>query len=263
MKEQFTVTRILNTISYILMVLVNALANILPIGGMNTGQVSDSYPNLFAPAGFTFAIWGLIYVMLALFILYQWGLFKGKGGYSLEAAKRIRLCFFVSSLANIAWIFSWHYNVIPLSMVLMVVILVTLILAYRRINAEALTAKEKIFVRLPFSIYFGWITVATIANVAVLLVSLGWRGGPLSEETLTIVALAAGLVIGGAVLLKNKDIAYGLVLLWAYFGILMKHLSEDGFAGAYSQVIAAVSAFLCVILVLLIIVGVLKKKNGA
>ena len=181
MKEDFTVLKALNTVFFVLMVLVNALANILPIGGVNTGQVSDSYPNLFAPAGITFTVWGVIYVLLALFILYQWGAFKGKSGAGMEAALRIGPYFILSSAANIAWIFSWHYNIIPLSLALMIVILVTLIRAYQKINAGALSFKEKIFVRLPFSIYFGWITVATIANVTTLLVYLGWGGFGIGE----------------------------------------------------------------------------------
>lgn len=261
MKEHFTVFKVLNTVFFVLMVLVNALANILPIGGVTTGGVSDSYPDLFAPAGITFAVWGVIYALLALFILYQWGVFKGKSGASMDAARRIGPYFIISSAANIAWIFSWHYNVIPLSLVLMVVILVTLIRAYQNIAEEALSFKEKIFVRLPFSIYFGWITVASIANVVALLVYSGWDGFGIGEPVWTIVALALGLVIGGAVLLRFKDLAYGVVLLWAYFGILYKHISPDGFSGRYPQVILAAAISLGLILVLTVIAAVRAKKD--
>lgn len=252
----------LNAITFLLMVVVNALANILPINGIPTGAVSDSYPNLFAPAGLTFSIWGLIYLLLAGFVLYQLGVFKGKSGYSLEAVKRIGWYFSISSLANIAWIFSWHYKMIPLSMLLMVVILITLILAYIGINKAPLSLKEKIFVRTPFSIYFGWITVATIANVTTLLVSLGWDGFGISQQVWTIIALAAGLVIGVATTLKNKDIAYGLVILWAYAGIMLKHLMPTGFASQYPGVIIAVAISLGIIIASIVLVGINAGKKA-
>ena len=257
--------RLTNMIVFVVMVTINALANALPIAGMSTGAISDAYPNLFAPAPLTFSIWGLIYFLLALFILYQLGLFNGKSGDDMRAVKRIGGWFIVSSLANTAWIFSWHYQIIPVSIVLMVVILMSLIFTYLNIIREPLSKKEKFFVKLPFSVYFGWITVATIANATVLLVSLGWNGFGLSESLWMIVALAAGLVIGMATLLKTKDIPYGLVILWAYAGILNKHLSASGFNGQYTSVVTAVIIALAVILGCLLIAGYkrIKQKQSA
>jgi len=199
-------------------------------------------------------------VLLGLFIFYQFGAFKGKTGNSLESAKRIGIYFIFNAIANAAWIFSWQYKIIPLSLVLMIIILITLIMTYLRISKGELTFKEKVFVRLPFSVYFGWITVATVANVTTLLVSLGWNGFGISQDIWTIVALLAGLVIGGAATLKNRDIAYGLVIIWAYSGILMKHLSSDGFAGKYGNVIMTVIVSLIIALALLVVVGVLNRK---
>ena len=185
------------------MVTVNALANILPLNGLTTGEVSDSYPNLFAPAGITFSIWGVIYLGLAGFILYQLGAFKGKSGINQEVIMKIGHYSRISSLANTAWIFSWHFKLIQLSLVLMVVILVCLIKINTRLHAMDLRIKEKIFVRIPFSIYFGWITVATIANVTVFLVSIGWDGWGLSERVWTIIALGLGLIISMATTIRH------------------------------------------------------------
>lgn len=260
MKEQkLSILRLFNALLFVAMVVVNALAAQLPINGITPGQVSDSYPNLFAPAGLTFSIWGVIYILLALFILYQFGVFKGKSGTSLEAVKRIGPWFIISSLANIAWIFSWHYKIIPLSMLLMLVILVSLITAYTRLNKGTLNKKEKFFVRLPFSIYFGWITVATIANATVLLVSIGWNGFGISEQIWTVVALAAALVIGAATTMKNKDGFYGLVILWAFLGILIKHL--DVFKGRYIAVIIAAAVGMALILVDIIMAFVKSRAR--
>ena len=158
-------------ITYLAMVTVNGLANALPINGMITGAISDSYPNLFAPTGITFIIWGVIYLLLAAHTLYQLGLFRKKSEEVKTALlKEVGTLFAISSVANFAWIFSWHYKIIPLSMLLMLVILICLGLITIRINKEKLTTTEKIFIRLPFSVYFGWITVATIANATTLLV---------------------------------------------------------------------------------------------
>ncbi|MEX1308778.1 MAG: tryptophan-rich sensory protein [Eubacteriales bacterium] len=231
---------IMNFLAFIMVVTINALANILPIAGVNTGEVSDAYPNLFAPAGITFSIWGVIYFLLLLFVLYSLGAFGKKGGF--EAAKRASIPFIISSLANTAWIFSWHYQIIPLSLALMVTILVFLMIGYVRIQKLNLSTAEKIFVRLPFSVYFGWITVAAIANVTTFLVDIGWNGFGVNETIWMGVALVAALVIGAATTLRFRDWAYGLVILWAFAGIYIKHISPNGFDSGYPLVIYTVSA---------------------
>jgi hypothetical protein len=232
-------TKTLVTVAFVLMVTVNALANTLPINDKTTGQVSESYRNLFAPAGLTFAIWGLIYVLLAVYTLYQLGVFRKKGDTFNEGMlQKVGFYFILSSIANAAWIFSWHYDLIVLSMLLMIIILVCLISISQTLNKERLTGRERFFIRLPFSVYFGWITVATIANATVLLVGLSWNGFGISDKVWTVLVLLVGMLIGTTTMLKNKDIAYGLVLVWAYVGILIKHVSQNGFAGNYPAVIA-------------------------
>ena len=255
-------------ITYLAMVIVNGLANALPINGMITGEISDSYPNLFAPTGITFIIWGVIYLLLAAHTAYQLGLFRKKGEEVKTALlKEVGTLFAISSLANFAWIFSWHYKVIPLSMLFMLVILVCLALITIRINKEKLTATEKVFIRLPFSVYFGWITVTTIANATTLLVD--WLGSPvnllgISEVVWTVVILLIGLLIGVVTIRKYRDVAYGLVIVWAYIGILIKHLMNkplpDGFSSQYPAVIVTVIISLVVLVVTLIYTQVKSKK---
>ncbi len=223
--------------AFVAMVTVNALANILPINGITSGEVSDSYPNLFAPAGYTFAIWGLIYALLALYTLYLLGLFRGGEAADETLLRKTGLAFIATSLINIAWIFAWHYQLIPLSMVLIVLLLLCLIYIALTIDQSDLSKREKFFIRLPFSVYFGWITVATIANAVVLLVSLGWDGFGISQSTWTIIIFAVGALIGILTALRFNGIAYLLVFIWAYTGILVKHLSPSGFDGQYRGVI--------------------------
>lgn len=238
-------------ISFITMITINALANILPINGLNTGEVSNSYPNLFTPAPVTFSIWGLIYILLGTHILYQLGLFRKKEkGINKVLLKKVGILFSVSSLVNSAWIFAWHYKLIPLSMVLMILLLICLIKIITNINTQKLSVKENFFIRMPFSIYFGWITVATIANATALLVSIGWKGFGLPESIWTIIVLAVATIIGIATTLRFKDVSYGLVFIWAYIGILIKHTSSWGFFNEYPSII--ITIIICIVIFVII-----------
>ena len=253
--------KIIVVVTFVAMVAVNALANILPINGINTGAVSDSYPNLFAPAGLTFSIWGVIYALLAIYVLFQLGLFRGKNAdVNVILLRKTTIVFSISSLVNTAWIFSWLYKTIPLSMLLMACLLICLIVIVSSLKSQNLTTREKLLHRLPFSVYFGWITVATIANATTLLVDLGWNGLGLPESTWTVIMLAAGALIGTATVLRFRDIAYGLVLVWAYTGILIKHTSANGFSGQYTDVIITVVICL-VIFVATVIYNALSQKR--
>ena len=254
--------KIIVAVTFLLMIIVNILANSLPINGQTTGEVADSYPNLFAPAGITFAIWGLIYLLLACFTLYLLGFFRGKlDTIKADMLNKVGLVFSISSIANAAWIFSWHYNKIPLSMLLMIVILICLIVINCIVVNEKLTTREKFFIRLPFSVYFGWITVATIANVTTLLVSLGWNGFGLPEPFWAVVIIIVGMLIGSTTIIRNRDIAYDLVMVWAYVGILIKHISKNGFAGQYPAVIYTVIACVIIFVAIGFYVLFFKKKN--
>lgn len=251
-KKGLTVVRILVVITFLLMVAANAAANILPINGKNTGQISDSYQNLFAPAGITFAIWGVIYLLLAIYTFYQIFFYKNN-----EKIIKTGILFSISSLANTAWIFAWHYEQFWITEILIVVLLVCLILINRNLKGESY------IVRVPFSVYFGWGTVATIANTTVLLVSMGLNRTSLNEAVWAIIIILVGMVIGTVTMIVNKDIAYGLVLLWAYLGILIKHLSADGFAGAYHGIILTVSVCLAVFVVaeIFVLFSLLKLRK--
>lgn len=236
--------KVIVAITYITMIVVNALANILPINGRNTGEISDSYPNLFAPAGYTFSIWGLIYLLLVAYTLYQLQSKNNHGKASL--LNEIGIYFSISSIANVFWILAWHYDFIGLSLILMIVILISLILINRILKEEKLTSRENLFIRLPFSVYFGWITVATIANITTWLISINWNGFGISEIAWTIILLLVGIIIGILTLLANKDIPYGLVIIWAYMGIMVKHISKTGFGGQYPSIIITVAV--CIVI---------------
>lgn len=248
------------TLAYAVMVTVNVMANALPINGLNTGEVSDSFPNLFAPAGVTFSIWGLIYLLLAVYLFFQFADSNRLESINNRVLNRINLLFIISSLANAIWIFAWHYLKIGISVLIMLIMFACLLAIVLTIKKLTLTTKQRFWLRIPFSVYFGWINVALIANITGFLVSIGWKAFALSENVWAIIILIVGLIIGGTTIWRLKDRAYGLVFVWAYLGIIIKHLSADGFNGAFPGVIVA-SGISIGIFVSIIFLS-FKKKRG-
>lgn len=243
-------------VTYVAMVVVNFLANSLPINNRSTGDISNDYPNLFAPAGIAFSIWGLIYLLLAGYVVFQ---FVTKSEKTEGLLKKINPLFIATSVANSVWIFAWHYDVIGLSVLIMAAILVLLIKIADILRKEQFTALEKFFIWAPFSIYFGWITVAAIANITIFLVSIGWNGFGISAFIWTCAILLIGATIGILRMQKDKNTAYGLVLVWAYLGILLKHLSANGFNGQYPSIIITIIA--CLVLFVYFLARIIYKKS--
>jgi len=222
-----TVPILVNVLLILLTLVVNYLANALPIAGRLTGQVSDMYPTLFTPAGFTFAIWGLIYLLMLGFAGYQLT-FIGK---PLPAfLEKAGWWFGLSCLANAAWLPAFHYLRFGLSLLIMLVLLGALLAVYLRLDVGRATVGpgERWFVHLLFSVYLGWITVATIANISIWLTDLGWNGQPLGPAVWTVIVLAAATGIGLWALISRRDAAFALVLVWALYGIWHKRQSESG-----------------------------------
>ena len=213
-----------NAIALVVIIFINYLANALPINGKSTGELSDAYPNMFVPAGFTFAIWGVIYLGLIAFVIYQLFAAFSKKIENPEFINKIGIWFIISCIANGSWIFAWHYQMIPLSLVIMLCILGSLIMIYQRLQIGLVNPRSAIqwLVHTPFSIYLGWITVATIANVTTFLVDMSWDGFGILDELWTVFVLMIGIYIGQNMLGKRKDIAYALVIIWAYYGIYAK-----------------------------------------
>jgi hypothetical protein len=218
---------ILNLLGFLGTVVVNALANILPLNGITTGELSDLYPNLFVPAGLTFAVWGLIYVLLGIFVIYPLVPRIGRDPQKVDFVQKIGPLFFISCIANIGWIFAWHYQILPLSLIFMLILLGCLLFIYLRLNVgkSETTRAERYFAHLPFSVYLGWITIATIANVTALLVNINWNTWGLGEQFWAVAVIVVGIAIALSMLFTRKDIYYSLVVDWALLGILLKRLS--------------------------------------
>lgn len=213
--------QITNVIIFIATVVVNGLANALPLNGQTTGGISDSFKVFFVPAGYVFSIWGLIYLALGAFTVYQ----ALPAQRENPRLRRIGYWFAAGSLANGAWIFFWHYNLYPLTLVMMLTLLVALLIIYTRlqIGVKAPSKVERWTVNFPFSLYLGWITVATIANVTSLLDYLKWNAWGVAPELWTVIMLAVAVIVAGLLFATRRDSTYLFVLVWAFAGIAIKH----------------------------------------
>ena len=241
-----------NIIAVIITIIVNGLANILPIGGKNTAELSDNIPNLFVPAGITFAIWGIIYVLTILFAIYlAKDLFKNEKT-TTPFLEKISYFFILTSIANIIWIFLWHYEQVLLSLLAMLILFASLLLMYLRLNIgkEKVSLKERIFIHVPISVYIGWITVATIANVTAVLVTIGWNGFGISEEIWTMLVIIVAAIITILMLIKRKDYAYSAVIIWALIGIYLKRSVVDPIYGLQNQI--AYTAVIAIVIILIV-----------
>lgn len=223
--KQQKILAVLNLIGFLLMILMNFLANYLPINNKTTGELSNQYPNLFVPAGFTFAIWGLIYLLLLFFILYQ--LFRAfRKDKQADFIPKIGYWFLISSIANAGWILAWHHEKVLLSLIIMLTLFFSLITIYNYldIGSSKVPNKEKYLVHVPFSIYFAWINVATVANVTVLLVDSGWGRFGLSDQFWTMIIIAVISILTLYYLITRKDLYFSMVILWAFYGILYERM---------------------------------------
>jgi len=236
--------KILNLILFAGMILMNYLANALPLNSKTTGELSDSFPNLFVPAGITFSIWGIIYLLLAIYSVVQ---FKNS---NQDIIAKIGLPFAISCILNGLWIVCWHYGKLPLSLIVMLGMLVSLVY----IN---LLIKDIPFgiIKASFGIYLGWICIATIANVTALLVRSGWNGFNISQENWTIIMIGAGALIAALTLYRLNNPFIGLSVIWAFSGIIIKR--EDDFKTIVTACVVAI------FIVTISLLWLLLKKSKA
>ena len=211
-----------NILALVVVIVVNWMANALPLFGISTGAVSDKYYSMFTPAGFTFAIWGLIYLLLTGFIIYQ----ALPSKRDSQVLARIGPWFKGSCAANTLWMFAWHLEWLMVTLLLMIVLLVTLVAVYRALSDEPW------YVLLPFSVYTGWITVATIANVSAMETALGWNAVIYRDVLGTLAKLAFAGAVVAVVSVKRLDVFYTLTIGWAAYGIAVGQKAVPPVAGA-------------------------------
>ncbi|WP_327204860.1 hypothetical protein [Paenibacillus sp. DMB20] len=155
-----------NVLAFAAVITVNVLSNALPLGGRTTGEISDRYYIYMTPAGYAFGIWFLIYALLAGFVIYQ--LRRDTG--TRDSVRSIGIWFTLSCIFNMAWLFLWHYLYIEWSVGAMLLLLLSLGIIYRKTRAVHYpTAGETWLLKLPFSIYLGWVCAAFLVNVGIAI----------------------------------------------------------------------------------------------
>ncbi len=215
-----TVRQLVNLLTVIFALTVNILASTLPLNGQNTGEISDRFQVYFVPAGYVFAIWGVIYIGWIAFTIFQ----VRPSQRENPRLRRLGYLFAVSNLANAVWLFCWHYNKFGLSVIVMLALLIALIASYLRldVNRSSVTSAEYRSVDVLFSVYLGWITVATVANISDWLYLVGWDGFGISAQVWTMIMLAVASSLGLAMAITRRDVGYLSVLVWAFVGIAVK-----------------------------------------
>jgi hypothetical protein len=233
------ILKIMMVIGFIFMITLNVLANTIPLNNKTTGQISDQYDNLFTPAGATFSIWGVIYLLLSLILIYF--LFKPNSYFEIQTHMNIAFLMISLSFFNGIWIVLWHYDKIFLSLIVMIFMLTTLGILFTIIPSQ------EILLKITMSIYFGWISVAMIANVAVLLTKYQFKGFGIPPVYWLIVILFIGVLLSLLVLFYTRNTVYVFVIIWAYLGILMRHISLTDWNKAYPLAIYSLILFLVIL----------------
>jgi hypothetical protein len=237
--------RYINILLFAAMIVMNYLANALPLNGKTTGAVSDSFPNLFVPAGITFSIWGVIYLLLLVFCVVQFT------SSNQAVISQIGWLFAVTCLFNALWIVAWHYGRLPLSLIIMLGLLVSLI--WINIFIKDLPYG---LIKAAFGIYLGWICIATIANVTALLVACNWNGFGISGETWTVIMIIAGALIASLALWRLDNPFIGLSVVWAFAGIMIKRQVD------YRTVFVVAAVALAVVALVLLLAFFRKRLPG-
>lgn len=253
-KSTLNLVHIINVLAFVAVIVVNFLSNTLPINGRTAEEISDSLPSYFTPAGYTFSIWGLIYLALLGFVIYQ----ALPAQREQPFQKQIGWLFVLSSFFNVAWLFSFHYGIYFLSVILMAGLLATLITIYLRLNIgrpnSALSTADKLLVQAPFSLYLGWITVATIANFGSFFVSVNWDGFGIAGQTWSAVMIAVAVIVAGLLLVNRRNLTYAGVLVWALFGIRAAFPAEP--------IIANTALIAAILIIVLALIGYYRTRQS-
>lgn len=237
-KHQNLIWAIVAIITTIFALGINALAVLLPLNNRTTQEISNSNLTLFTPAGYVFSIWGVIYIGMITYSIYQlW-----KKHYAVST--QIRPAFIIANLANGIWIILWHYGYLFFSVLVMLVLLLSLIYIYGALGRfwMSFSWKQRLFIQIPFSIYLAWICVATIANIAVFLNAARWTGMNLSPEFWAGVMILIATDIGAYFLWSRYDFAFAAVLVWSFVGIIVQHRGQTALVTTASVCIAILVA---------------------
>jgi benzodiazapine receptor len=248
---------IIQLLFFAFMITMNALANGLPLNGYTTGEISDMYPNLFVPAGFTFSIWGVIYLLLLGYVIYSSAVLwkQNDADVMMPVVKTIAPYFILTCALNGLWIIMWHLLLIELSLVFMLWFLATLILIYIKLQPyrSKLKGVKSLLLYVPFVVYLGWISVATIANTTALLVHYNWNGFGVDAVMWSCIMITIAASLGAFFSIFRRDFFYTLVVAWALYGISVSQKN-------YNEIVTIAYGGIGLCL-LMIVIGLIRRRN--
>ena len=233
----FTRSRLISVLTYIVMIIMNITAVIKPFNNISAFAISEKYSHLLTPMKYTFSIWSVIYIGLAAYLIYQYTSLKED---TIDKITTINNWFILSNIANTLWVVSYYNEHLLLSLFMMLILMISLLGISITISKFDVRSKDRLFISVPFAIYFGWITIKTIVDISTLAVSVGVDAYSDSAPILTIFVIALGIVIGCYTTIKKKIVGYGLVIIWAYIGILFNHVSVMGYNSSYPDIIVTI-----------------------
>ena len=223
---------LLMVLSLIAVIVVNATANILPINGKTTGEISNSLPVLFTPADYVFSIWAVIYMLMAFWL---YGFIRNKANVEHALFNRRAVFFVISCLFNVAWILLWHFGYFEWTIVIILGLLFALLSIYFTYSKK----DNSFFCRVPIAVYLGWTFVATITNISYVLTLHEWSGLGLSTPLWTVIYLTIATAIALHYLYHYADISLALVFVWAFIGIAVKNGINELFVTTAALFLAA------------------------
>ncbi|MDD2428857.1 MAG: tryptophan-rich sensory protein [Eubacteriales bacterium] len=245
----------LNLVLFLVTLAVNTLGALGFINGMSQKEISDTYPTLITPSASTFSIWGVIYVLLLIALVYM--VVKHQEARTANLIDAISLPFWVSSAANILWITTFSYDWIGISTLLILLLVISLAVLNSRLKApEGIGQRVN---SLAFGLYNGWLIIATVVNVSAFLVQQQWNGFGLGADAWAVVILIVALILSSLILIKLRNAALTLPLAWAYYGIWQEHQAAGKFAGLYP---AVATTALVIAILYVVIAGVVFIRNG-
>lgn len=253
---------VLNLVFYVLAFTVSMLSQVKIFNNQTNADVSAKYPTVFTPAGITFSIWGLIYALLFAFVIYHLIESRKKGieDEANQAIDKIGYLFIINNIATTLWVFAFSYEQIGFSLFLMFVQLITLTLITIKLEIYRphTSLSSRLFTQIPLTVYFAWICVATLANASVYLISINWVGG-YSEQKWAIILIWLTVALSIYINIQKKNPYYGLVIIWALFGIYLKLHAID--YNTYRDVILTTWVALAIVGLTVIIRFIINYMN--
>jgi len=236
----------INLAVYLVTIGINALGAMGLINGLSQKQVSDRFDTLITPSPATFSIWGVIYTLLLISLVYL--IIRNKEPGAAKAIEAISLPFWISSAANILWIVAFSFELIGVSTLMIFAFVI--ILALLNLKLKGTTGRERSLLALSFGMYNGWLLIASVVNTAAFLVQIKWTGFGLTPDTWAVIILIVSIVLAAGIQIRLRSAVLTLPIAWAYFGIWQRNGAQGVFAGQYPAILAT-SLIGCVVLVII------------